>query len=192
MRRSVADYIDKKKKEYEAHILYDKEFLIKPTSFVTNNKEQSYENMSYIKDISEDGVPVYKKKTITGIGFARKPYIVSSNNLFDIVRSLPKQAYILFKYIIDNLDYNKNYIILTTEDIKNILNTKYQPVASKAINDLIDAKLICKCVDKTEKNTYCINHQEYFKGNFTNFIINHNKIYGVVNEQYNNREDVND
>ena len=192
MRRSVTNYIAKKKKEYDAHLLYDSNFLIKSTPFNTNNKEQLYENMNYIKDISEEGTPIYNKHITEGIGFARKPYLVTSNNLFDIIRNLPKQAYILFKYIIDNLDYNKNYIVLTNNDIKEILNTKYQPIASKALHDLIDAKVIAKCTDEYEKNTYVINHQEFFKGNFTNFIINHNKIYGVVNDECSNRKDAND
>ena len=181
MRKSIADYIAKKNNEYKAHILYDENFYIKATTFATNNKEQEYEVMRYIKDITEDGKPIYKKKVTTTIGFKRKPYLIASNDLFDIIRSLPKQAYLLFKYIIDNINYDNNYIVLTTNDIKNILKTTYQPVASKAINDLISAGLIAKCADKEEKNTYCINHQEFFKGNFTNFIINHNKIYGVVN-----------
>lgn len=183
MRRSIADYVNKKKRDFEAHLKYDKDFHIKPTKFRTDNVEQEYEYMTYIKEYVEEGKPVYKKSTKTGLGFKRKKYLNASIDIFDVIRKLPNQAYILFKYIIKNINYDDNYIKLTTNDIKNILKTTYQPVASKAINDLIHANLICRCAYKEDRDIFCINHQEYFKGNFTNFIINHNNIYGVVDRE---------
>lgn len=199
MKRSIADYIAIKKRDYSLHLQYDENFCIKPTTFNTANDEMEYETSKFVRDITEEGHPVYKKQVITSVGFRRKNYLMSSNDLFDTVRKLPNQAYILFRYIIDNIDYDNNYIILSTQDIKNILNTKYQSVASKAINDLIYEDIIRKCKDTNEKNCYVINHQNFFKGNFTNFIISHNKIYGVIskeeeekNAKRNNRKDADD
>lgn len=192
MRRSIRDYINKKTEEIKAHYEYDINFCIKPTSFKTNNREQDYEVMVYEKDITEDGTPIYNSNSIKTVSFKRNKYITATNDLFDVIKDLPRASYKIFKYIIDNIDYNYNHIKLSTEDIKRIIGTKYQSAASKAIGDLIKSNIICKCPDKTEKDIYCINHNKYFKGNFTNFIIKYNKIYGVVNGECNIREDVDD
>lgn len=185
MGRSVKDYISKSINERKAHIDNgDEDFYIVKTSFKTNHEIIRTMSKKFTFDIAE-GAHIFKPINIETVSFKRKPYVSASLDLFDIVRNLPKKAYILFKYIINNINYDSNKIVLTTKDIAFIIEDDTQPVISKAINDLIRAKLIEKVNDPMNKNTYAINHNEIFKGNFTDFIYKYRKIYGEYDENRN-------
>lgn len=187
MNKDIADYIS----YYKLHYGYDKEFLVNATQFPIDTELVKTDFMSIVKDIGEEGVPVVKPKSLSGYTYRRKPYLTASFDLFDIIRSLPKKAYILFKYIIENIELSSNHITLTTEEIETAIGCNVQPVVSKAINDLIRAGLICKSTEPNTKNVYCINHQEYFKGAYSSFIYKYSKIYNNTNKDKTVQKDIN-
>lgn len=108
--------------------------------------------------------------------------------MLDILKGLSKKAYIFFKHIVDNIPINNNYIILTTENIKNIINEKYDCNIYTILHELINKNIIAKSDDFDNKNKYVICHNLFFKGNYNQFIYKYNKIYG----EFNDIEDVDD
>lgn len=192
MPRSIKDIIARKIEDNKLHINNgDENFSISKTIFKTNNSISEYETMVMQRDISDEGW-IVKPKIISGLSYNRKPYLTSSLDLFDIIRSLSKKAYILFVYIIKNIDVNSNRIIITPKELMNIINEKYYNNANKVLNELIKNKIIAHSANDLDKNTFVINHNEFFKGNFAKFIYTHNKIYGVVKDECSNRKNAND
>lgn len=190
MPRSIKDRINKSVEENKRHIAYgDYDFIIAKTTFPVKNSLSEYETMILQKDITEDGW-VVRPKFINGLGYNRKPYISASLDLFDIIRGLSKKAYILFVYIIRNINMHSNKIILSPKDIADIIDEKHYSNVNKIVNELIKSNIICRSDNEIERNVFAINHNEYFKGNFTKFINMYNNIYN--NGECSNREDVND
>lgn len=173
--------------------LIDKDVFIEETPFAVPAKLitvsamrlmiDDYENL--ISEISE--VKVYdRNKYVT---------ISDSNNLDydEIIRSLSLRAYKVFKYIKQHLKFNSNYIILSTDDILNIINDKYKSNAYAVIKELIDKKIIARNKTAINKNTIVINHNLMFRGSYNRFVHKYNKIYDNSNNNINNIDDaVND
>lgn len=138
-------------------------------------------------DVTDGGIEV-KHKIIEVSSYNWPNYISLSIGMLDILKGLSKKAYIFFKHIVDNIPINNNYIILTTENIKNIINEKYDCNVYTILHELINKNIIAKSDDFDNKNKYVICHNLFFKGNYNQFIYKYNKIYG----EFNDIEDVDD
>lgn len=195
--RSIKKAVGAVIKENKAHFIFDKELCVLRTIFTRHNKITKYENKMLVGDITEGGVPISDIgevdpktmklliKNVDCIGFSRDPYLTSANELFDVVRKLSKRAYSIFKYIIDNIDFNHNYIVLTTKDIGEIINSTNKCTISNYLNELIKANLIAKANSCLVNDAYTINHNLFFKGSYNNFIYKYNKIYGECDDRKN-------
>lgn len=150
---------------------YDKWLLIEHTDFEINNKFKKA-IMFTIADAADDEVE-YIERDI----YSRSNYFTATDDYDDIIHNLSKKGYILFKHIKSILRPNSNYVVLNTEDVKSVINDKYNQNASKYIQELINANLIAKCKNARQKNTYTINHNLFFKGSYNKFIHTYNKIY---------------
>lgn len=192
MPRSIKDVINKTISERKFNIENgDIDFVIVPTNFKTNNEAVKVMSKKFTIDISE-GAHVFKSVNIETVSFKRKQYISASLDLFDVVRNLTKKGYLLFKYILDNIDYDSNRIDLPTKLIGEIIGSDICQIKSNALRELINNKLIEKVDTTISKHMYAINIQEYFKGNFTDFIYRYRQKYGVVKDECSNRQNAND
>lgn len=172
MRRGINNFTEE---EIKARIKYDGDFYIGKTTFKVVYSMSDYDAMLCVEDPQDSG-----KVILNGVrakGYRRKAYLTTSNDLFDIIRRLSKKAYILFKYIIDEVTPNSNKIKISTKDIAQIINSNDQPVISKTLNELIKAGLIHKAIDGDYKDVYIINHNEFYKGSYNNFIYKYGRLY---------------
>lgn len=155
-------------------IKFDKELdIVKTNKFeVVTSMHDSYAHMLFI-DPNEGSEIITESKVCKS--YNRKPFISISNDFIITLCSLHTKAIKLFKYIIDNIEYGSNHIELDTDTILKVIEGKYQPEASKAINELISKNIVAK--SKEYKNCYVINHNEFFKGNYNNFMFKYNKLF---------------
>lgn len=187
MGRSIKDIVNRTINERKINIEHnDCGFLIVPTNFKTDNKIVMATTKKFTFDLSEGSNKIKEVCTETAC-YKRKPYVTASIDLFDIVRDLTKKGYLLFKYIIDNINYDSNRIDLDSDTIGRVINSNVKQVKSNALHELINKHLIEKVDTTINKHIYAINIQEVFKGNFTDFIYKYNNKYN--NDKCSNRED---
>lgn len=185
MPRSIKDAINKAIAERKFNTEHDDiDFFIVPTNFKTNNRMVRVASKKFTFDITE-GTHVLKPVNIESITFKRKDYVSASIDLFDIIRSLTKKGYLLFKYILDNIEYDSNRIDLTSEIIGKAISNDNTQIKSNALRELINNNLIEKVDTTLSKHIYAINVQEFFKGNFTDFIYRYRNKYGERNNRKN-------
>lgn len=191
MPRSIKDVINKAIAERKFNIaVNDENFTIVPTKFKTDNILMRTTSKRFTFDIAE-GAHSMKPINVETAYFKRKEYVSASIDLFDVVRKLTKKGYLLFKYILDNIDYDSNRIDLPTEVIGTVIDSDNCQIKSNALRELINKNLIEKVDTTISKHIYAINIQEFFKGNFTDFIYKYKQKYNS-NGEFGNRQDAND
>lgn len=185
MPRSIKNAINKAIAERKFNIEHDDiNFFIVPTNFKTNNQMIKVASRKFTFDITE-GTHILRPIDIESVTFKRKSYISASLDLFDIIRGLTKKGYLLFKYVLDNIEYDSNRIDLTSEIIGKAIGNDNTQIKSNALRELINNNLIEKVDTTLSKHTYAINVQEFFKGNFTDFIYRYRNKYGKCNNRKN-------
>ena len=178
MPRSIKDRINKVLNEQRFNKEHgDDNFLIVKTNFKTDNKMERGTSKRFVFDFAE-GIHNIKPVTVDTIYFKRKPYVFASNDLFDVVRSLTKRGYLLFKYIIDNIDYDSNRIDLDSYVISEAIGSDDAQIRSNALRELINKNIIEKVDTSLSKHIYAINIQEVFKGNFNDWLFKYREKYG--------------
>lgn len=173
-------------------LLYDKDMTIAKIKVTPANKKafktkRSCKRMSTLvltHDVTEGAVEI-KPKTIEVLSYDRPAYFSFTNEALSIVNTLSRKAFILFQYIINNIPLNHNYIVLSTDEIKNIINEKHNCNAYTILHELLNKNLIAKSDDVDSKNKYVICHNLFFKGNYNQFIYKYNKIYGESDDTEN-------
>lgn len=158
----------------------DEDILIESTIFSINNNLENVE-MQYI-DAADESIKYVPAKI-----YNRGKYFTASNDYDEIIHNLSKKAFILFKYIKNNILFNSNYIVLTSDKVGQIIDEKYKTNIYKYIKELIDANIIAKSPNAENKFTYTINHNLFFMGSYSRFI---NKYISVYGKQCSNRKDV--
>lgn len=102
--------------------------------------------------------------------YKRKPYINLTIDYIDEILGMTIKARKLFSYIIKH-SRNTNKIELSTKDVMKIIGTEYPNVVTNTIKELILHDIISKTNEKNgDKHIYCINHNVFFNGNYTEFI----------------------
>lgn len=173
-------------------LLYDKDFALAEIKFTPTNEKafttkrncKRMSTMVLTHDVADGAVEV-KPKMIEVLSYDRPPYLSLSIDALDVLKGLSKKAYILFRHIAKNLQLNHNYIILSTTDIKNIIDEKHDSNAYTILHELINKNIIAKSNDFDNKNKYVICHNFLFKGNYNQFIYKYNKIYGESDDTEN-------
>lgn len=84
-----------------------------------------------------------------------------------------KNTLSLFFILLSKLKHNEDTVILKTNDIAEKSGYKKSSV-NKAINDLVDLKIISKISGRGNRYKYFINPLKVFKGNNIEFILNRN------------------
>ncbi|AXH74484.1 MAG: hypothetical protein KNU04_gp05 [crAssphage sp. isolate ctbg_1] len=165
----------------EARVAYDKDFFIRATKFPIKSKIVKVEGSVLDYDPS-DGMDVVKMTSSNFMTYDKRDFVSVNRTLFKYINKLSPKGFALFEYIIDNIPRHANHIKLNTDIILSVIKSKHQPDASKALNELINIGIIGKSTDIECKQTYTINHNLYFNGNYNRFIFNYNKIYGKSND----------
>lgn len=168
----------------KARIAYDKDCLIRATTFPINNKIVQVDSDILDYDPT-DGAEEVKISSSRFITYDKKRFATIDVDIFEKIHDLSPKAFKLFKYIISNIPRNSNNIVLNTNIILLAIGAKYQSEASNALTELIKSKIVAKSTDVECKQTYTINHNLYFRGNYNRFIFNYNKIYGESDDTKN-------
>ncbi len=160
----------------------DNDILIESTVFKINRTMTNVE-MQYI-DAADEAVKYIPAKV-----YDRHSYFTASDDYDEIIHGLSKKAFMLFRYIKQNIIINSNYIILTHDLVGEIINEPHKSNIYKYIKELIDKKIIAKSPNAVNQFTYTINHNLFFKGSYSRFI---NKYINVYGEQCSDRKDADD
>lgn len=115
--------------------------------------------------------------------YTRKPYYAFTLTALEKYGNLSKKGKILFKFIIENLVPGANAFELKAESIRLVIDEKHISNTYKVIHELVKANLIAKAPNSKIRSMYTINHNEYFKGNYEQFVNNYFHLFGEPKEE---------
>lgn len=136
-----------------------KKYKVEQSPFL-DNKGNLKIHLQEVKNLEEDFV-VVKRKYYQASDYS-KIIIEPTLDLSSYIKLSNSTKDLLF-YIIQILEYNIPTFKLKVSVVATLLKIK-EPTVYKAIRELIDGRFIAKT---DTKEIYWINHNKFFKGNFT-------------------------
>lgn len=132
-------------------------------------------------DVKEKCVMCYEndrflRKALPVAQYPIAPFVTLTIDAIEKMNKLTPTARIILTHIIKKLNINSNYIILDTDELKNILNTKFDSFISKYKKELVDAGFIDRAPGE-KVGVYVINHNMFFKGARNEFITKYNETF---------------